>query len=113
MLFESQNEILTTSILGNEAIVKTVDSELSRHDAYVLGYCISLSRCQWMLVLSYLGDQHIDMMKQAITSWGCGKGRIITVDFRLGRYTSDGVGHLLSLPHHTLSDLSELLLGLQ
>ena len=73
-----------------------------------LGYCISLSRCQWKLELRNLGDEHVDMMKQAIASWGCGKGRIITVDFSYGRLTSDGVGHLLSLPHNTLSDLSKL-----
>ena len=84
---------------------------ISPHDAYVLGYCISLSRCQWKLELHNLGDEHVDMMKQAIASWGCGKGRIITVDFSYGRLTSDGVGHLLSLPHNTLSDLSELNLG--
>ena len=109
LLFESQNEVLTTSMLGNEAIVRRVTSvNISPHDAYVLGYCISLSRCQWKLKLCYVGDEHVDMMKQAIASWGCGKGRIITVDFSEGRLTSDGVGHLLSLPHNTLSDLREL-----
>ena len=67
-------------MLGNEAIVRTVDTgymHISPHDAYVLGYCISLSKCQWKLELRYLGDEHVDMMKQAIASWGCGKGRII------------------------------------
>ena len=114
LLFESQDEILTTSMLGNEAIVRTVDPwsvHISPHDAYVLGYCMTLSRCRWKLVLRYLGDEHIDMMKQAIASWGYGKGRIITVIFTLGRLTSDGVGHLLSLPHNTLRDVSELHLG--
>ena len=50
LLFESQNENLTTSMLGNETTTRTVDSKympVSPHDAYVLGYCISLSRCQW------------------------------------------------------------------
>ena len=51
------------------------------------------------------------MIKQAITSWGCGKGRIITVDIGLGEFTSEGVNHLLSLPHNILSHLSELNLG--
>ena len=114
LLFESQNYILTTSMLGNETIVRGVDTRvrpISPHDAYVLGYCISFSRCKWKLVLYYLGDEHVDMMKQAISSWGIGKGRIITVDFSFGRLTSDDVGHLLSLPHNTLSDLSKLNLG--
>ena len=61
--------------------------------------------------LHYLGDEQVDMIKQATASWGCGKGRIITVDFGGSRLTSDGVGHLLSLPHNTLSDLRELKLG--
>ena len=61
--------------------------------------------------ICYLGDEHIDMMKQVIASWGCGKGRIITVEFMLGELTSDGAGHLLSLPHNTLSELRELDLG--
>ena len=77
----------------------------------MLGYCISLSRSHWKLYLSNLDDQHVDMMKQAIASWGCGKGRIVTVRFRFGRLTSVGVRHLLSLPHNTLNDLSELDLG--
>ena len=84
LLFESQNEILTTSMLGNEAIVRDsihTRHAISPHDAYVLGYCMSLSKCQWKLVLRDLGDEHVDMMKQAIARWGCGKGRIITVDF--------------------------------
>ena len=51
------------------------------------------------------------MMKRAIASWGCGKGRIITVTFSAGALTSKGVGHLLSLPHNTLSNLSELILS--
>ena len=57
LLFESQNEILTTSMLGSESVVRTVDSGvvcISPHDAYVLGYCLSLSRCQWKLDLSFL-----------------------------------------------------------
>ena len=50
LLFESQNQILTTSMLGNEDIVRTVDSgSISPHDAYVLGFCTSMSRCQWKL----------------------------------------------------------------
>ena len=63
-------------------------------------------------MLHHLGDEHIDVMKQAISSWGCGKARIIIVDFSSGRLTSDGVGYLLSLPHNTLSDLKELDLSL-
>ena len=102
LLFESQDEVLTTSMLGNEAILRTLNSGLvcfSPHDGYVLGYCISLSRCQWKLVLYDLDDEHIDMMKQAISSWGCCKGRIITVNIVLGGLTSSDVGHLLSLPY--------------
>ena len=63
------------------------------------------------LVLYYFGDQHIEMLKAAIASWGCGKGRIITWPWSwYGRLTSDDVtiGHLLSLPYNILSDLSEL-----
>ena len=110
LLFESQNEILTTSMLGNEALVRTVVTYLpiSPHDAYVLGYCISFSRCQWELYLGNLDDEHIHMMKQAIANWGSGTGKIVTVDFSLGWLTSDGVHHLLSLPPTTLSDLSKL-----
>ena len=112
LLFESQNEVLTTSMLGNEAIVRTVNAwNMSPHDAYVLGYCIPLSRCQWKLVLWYFSDKQIDIMKQAMASWGCGKGKIITINFKLNRLTSDGVGQLLSLPHNTLSDLGKLILG--
>ena len=69
--WESQKEILTTSMLGNEAIVRTVDLRLScisPHDTNVLGYCISLSRCQWELELCFLQDKHIDTMKEAISS---------------------------------------------
>ena len=51
------------------------------------------------------------MLKQAIASWGCGKGRIIKVEIiECRRFTSDGVGHLLSLPHNTLSNLRVLYL---
>ena len=115
LLFESQNESIITSMLGDETIVRTVDScrwssMISPYDAYVLGYCISLSRCQWKLVLHDIYDEHIDMMKQAIASWGCGNGRIITFAVLVGFLTSDGVGHLLSLPHNTLSDLGEITL---
>ena len=97
-------------MLGNAAVLRTVDSECTHapHDSYVLGYGISLSTCQWKLVLHHLGDEHIDMMKRGIASWRCGKGRIIHVDFGFGRITSDGIGHLLSLPHNTLSVLNEL-----
>ena len=64
-------------------------------------------------MLHHLGDdEQIDMMKQAISNWACGKARIIIVDFSSGRLTSDGVHYLLSLPHKTLSDLRELDLGL-
>ena len=111
LYFESQNETLTTKMLGNEATVRTVDSgyvRISPHDAYVSGYCTSLSECQWKLVKHQLGDEHMDMMKQAIASWGCDNGRIITVDFSNGRLTTDGIGHLWLLPRKTLSDLSEL-----
>ena len=60
------------------------------------------------MYLRFLGDEHIHFMKQAIASWGCGQGRIITAWFSFGRLTSDGVGHLLSLPHHILSYMSLL-----
>ena len=109
LLFESQNEILTTSALGDDSTVRTVQPNfITPHDAYILGYCISLSRCQWGLQLHYIGDEQADMMKRAIANWGCGKGRIIRVSFHLGKLTSDGIGHLLSLPHSTLGGLIEL-----
>ena len=58
-LFESQNEILASSMLGNEAIVRTIHSlHASPHDSYVLGCCISLSRCQWQMELQSIGDEH-------------------------------------------------------
>ena len=64
LLFESQSK---TSMLEDEAIIRTVNLGMMRpislHDAYVLGYCMSLSRCQWKLELRYLGDEHIDMIK--------------------------------------------------
>ena len=50
------------------------------------------------------------MMKQGITTWRSGKGRIIAFRVFWSRLTSDGVGHLLSLPCNTLSDLSKLVL---
>ena len=75
LLFESQNEILTASLLGNEAIVRRVESGLkyittvgnedffrlvdsfTPNDAYVLGLLhIFEYRCQWKLVLHHLGD---------------------------------------------------------
>ena len=46
-----------------------------------------------------------------MASWGGSKSRIITVQFSSSGLTSDGLGHLLSLPHNTLSKLSELDLG--
>ena len=114
LLFESQNETLTTSMLGNEDIIRTVlQQRLSPHDAYVLGFCISLSRCQWDLQLLSISDEHIDMMKGAIANWGCGQGRIISVSLKGGTITSDGIGNLLSLPHNTLSSLHELNLWYQ
>ena len=79
----------------------------------MLGYCISLSRCYWRLELVLLHDECVGMMKQAIASWGCGKGRIATVEFTSGWLTSNGVDHLLSLPHNTLSHLIALDLSFQ
>ena len=34
---------------------------MNPHDAYELGYCISLNRCQWKLLLAYLDDEFTDM----------------------------------------------------
>ena len=112
LFFESQNEFLTTRMLGNEVFIRNVcQFRPTPHDAYVLGCCISLSRCRWMLMLYYLRDEHIDLMKQAIDSRRYAEGRIIRVDFRYGTLTSNGIGQLLSLPHNTLSDLRELYLS--
>ena len=82
---------------------------ISPHDAYVLGYCISQNRCQWKLNLEYISDEHAEMMKRAINSWGPGEeGPIVQICSNASRLTSDGVSHLLSLPHHILSGLCEL-----
>ena len=59
-------------------------------------------------MLHFLRDEHIDMMKQAVASWGCGKGRIITVDFSAGKFAGDGVDLLLSLSNNILSDPCKL-----
>ena len=101
VLFESQNEILITKMLGNESTIRTIDTEkiyTSPHDAFVLGYCISLSRCQWELNLYYINDEHIDMMNRAIDNRGCGNGRIIEILLCECELTNDGMSHLLSLP---------------
>ena len=73
-LFESQNESLASSLLGKENSTKTVNlSWPSPHDMYVLGYCISLSNCQWEVELIGLGDEPVEMMSRGISSWGQGK----------------------------------------
>ena len=62
----------------------------------------------WKLVVYFLGDKHIDLVKRKFSSWGCRKGRIITVDFSAGKFPRDGVDHLLSLPNNIVSDQCNL-----
>ena len=112
VLFEAQNENLITSLLGNESTIRTVRSQhVSPHDAYVLGFCISLSRCQWELELFSMGDEQIYMMNQAIDSWGYGKGRITRIELYGDELSSDGISLLLPLPKHTFSRLWDLTIG--
>ena len=111
LLFESQNKSLITSELGDRASVREVQTHSpSPHDVYVLGYCISQSSCQWKLTLEHIGDEHTEMMKRAINAWGPGEGAIIRIWLVSSCLTTIGIGHLLSLPLHTLSSLSELFL---
>ena len=111
LLFESQNKLLTTTELSNTIIVRLVESSsLSPYDAYVLGYSISQSQCQWELYLDVISAEHAEMMKRAITTWGPVKGKIIQISSIECSLSSDGIGQLLSLPHPILSDLSKLIL---
>ena len=108
-LFESQSKSLTASELGDRTIVRSVRTvSLSLHDAYVLGYCISQSSCQWKLNLKYIGDEHAEVLKRGIVSWGAGEGKIAEIHLYYSRLTSEGIGHFLSLPPHVVRGLSEL-----
>ena len=106
-MFESQNKLLTSSELGDRTIVKDVRiSFLSLDHASLLGYGISQSRCQWKL--NFTADEHALMIARAIRMWGPSEGKITRIYLSASCLTSDGVSHLLSLPDHILSDLSEL-----
>ena len=110
VLFEIQNEILITRMIGNEYTIRTVESiHFSPHDAYVLGFCVSSSRCLWKLKLYDIGGDHIDMLQQGIASWGHDKRRITRNEFTFGELmSSGGIDHIQSVAQHTLSGLCEL-----
>ena len=64
--------------LGNETIVRTISARhLSLHDAYVFGYCLSQSSCQWKVELPGAGSEHVKMMKRAIDPWGPSKSKTV------------------------------------
>ena len=108
LLFESQNLPLTTAELGDEETIRKLFLySTTVCDAYVLGYCISLSQCQWELELLGISDKHIRNLKEGLVSSGHGKGSIIKASLGC-QLTADGIGQLLSLPQHTLSGLTTL-----
>ena len=80
LLFESQSESLTPSKLGDKTMVGCVcTASLSLYNAYVFGYCISQSSCQWKLNLRYIGDEHAKVFKRGIVTRGPGEAKITEI----------------------------------
>ena len=69
-LFESQcpsaDSSAVTSVLGSDRVSFSCDSELQPFDWHVLGYCITLSSCDWKIELHECELESVELFLRAI-----------------------------------------------
>ena len=67
-LFESQDSSAITSVLGSDCVYFSPNSRTALHpfDLYVLGYCITLSSCNWSVELERCGLESVEMFQRAL-----------------------------------------------
>ena len=69
-LFESQDPLAITSVLGSDYVCFSHDSDIDRglqpFDWYVLGYCITHSSCNWKLELQHCQLESVELFLRAL-----------------------------------------------
>ena len=110
-LFEAQDKYVI-AILGSSDIQLKRFRPVTPFDCFVLGYCVSHSKCTWKIHLEQcsIGDNEVEMLvRGAVEKKIRCKGRVIT-EIHLSRndITSDGGKHLSSFPKKLINKLETL-----
>ena len=114
-IFESQDTILDSSVLGS-SLVRFGYAEMAPFDCFVLGYCISHSNCSWnisLVAMFSIGDEGVEMLVRG-TLERCLQftGSISHLNMCYNDISSEGLKYLLKLPNELLGGrLEELDLG--
>ena len=104
-IFESQDTILHSSILGSSLVGHEIEDEgvmINPFDCFVLGYCISHSNCTWNIGLQSFSIGVEMFVRGTLEGHLQSTGSISHLDMCDNYITSDCLKHLLKLPKHLL-----------
>ena len=112
-LFEAKDGAVIAKILGSSDIMLS-NRQLFRvtpFDCFVLGYCVSHSKCTWIINLDYSGsrDEGVEMLVQgALENETDCTGGISAIMLSFNDITYEGVNHLLNFPKQLIDKLKIL-----
>ena len=127
-LFEAHDNDVIAGVLGSEDIhfhipIRRRESNtfnvVTPFDYFVLGYCVSHSKCTWRLDLQscHIGDEEVEMLVRGAMEEPCCTGTILEIDLSNGlsiwiessnRITSEGMKQLLKFPKQLINKLETL-----
>ena len=115
-LFESQNEELMRSTFSRRDDVYKVSRVLpvpTPFDMYILGHCVALSSCQWILSFTLRGflHDHIESFQRGLVSVPPHDYTILEISFSLNPIGNQGIHYISEFPEHVLQNLQGLRLA--
>ena len=115
-LFESQNEELMRSTFSRRGDVYKVSRVLpvpTPFDMYILGHCVALSSCQWILSFTLRGfsHDHIESFQRGLVSVPPQDYTILDISFSLNPIGNQGIHYISEFPEHVLQNLRGLRLA--
>ena len=110
-LFETQDNDVIARVLGSFIKLPDPSELVTLFDCFVLGYCVSHSKCAWKINLKshYIGNEGVEMLVQGTVeeTIHC-MGWLYEIKCDLDSISSEGVKHLLSLPKKVINKLKIL-----